>query len=60
MYDLFYIIEVSPQWYNLIVKDTHYCITCGSDLELLKRTIYKYVPPNRYSSVSPHEDYESE
>ena len=43
MYDLFYIIEVSPQWYNLIVKDTHYCIACGSDLEPLKRTIYKYV-----------------
>lgn len=43
MYDLFYIIEVLPQWYNLIVKDTHYCIACGNDLEPLKRTIYKYV-----------------
>ena len=43
MYDLFYIIEVSPQWYNLIVKDTHYCIACGSDLEKIKRTIHKYV-----------------
>lgn len=43
MYDLFYIIEVSPQWYNLIVKDTHYCIACGGDLEPLKRTIYNYV-----------------
>ena len=43
MYDLFYITEVSPQWYNLIVKDTHYCVACGSDLEVFKRTIYKYV-----------------
>ena len=43
MYDLFYIIEVTPQWYNLIVKDTHYCIACGSDLEVFKRTIYNYV-----------------
>ena len=43
MYDLFYIIEVKPQWYNLIVKDTHHCIGCGGDLEVLKRTIYKYV-----------------
>ena len=43
MYDLFYIIEVTPQWYNLIVKDTHYCIACGDDLEVFKRTIYNYV-----------------
>ena len=43
MYDLFYIVEVRPQWYNLIVKDTHYCIACGGDLEVLKRTIHKYV-----------------
>ena len=43
MYDLFYIIEVSPQWYNVLVRDTHYCIACGNDLETLKRTIYSYV-----------------
>lgn len=43
MYDLFYILEVRPQWYNLIVKDTHYCIASGGDLEKIKRTIYKYV-----------------
>lgn len=43
MYDLFYIVEVSPQWYNLILKDTHYCIACGSDLESMKRTIHHYV-----------------
>lgn len=43
MYDLFYIVEVSPQWYNLILKDTHYCIGCGSDLESMKRTIHHYV-----------------
>ena len=43
MYDLFYILEVSPQWYNLCVRDTHYCLAGGSDLEVLKRTIYSYV-----------------
>lgn len=43
MKDLFYILEVRPQWYNLRVKGTHYCIACGSDLEKIKRTIYKYV-----------------
>lgn len=43
MYDLFYIIEVRPQWYNLLLKDTHYCVACGNDLEVFKRTIYKYV-----------------
>lgn len=43
MYDLFYIVEVRPQWYNLIVKDTHFCIACGGDLEKIKRTIYNYV-----------------
>lgn len=43
MYDLFYILEVKPQWYNLIVNDTHYCIACGSDLEKMKALVYKYV-----------------
>ena len=43
MQDLFYITEVHPQWYNLLVKGTHYCIACGSDLEKIKRTIHKYV-----------------
>ena len=43
MKDLFYIVEVKPQWYNLIVKDTQYCLGCGDDLEPLKRTIYNYV-----------------
>ena len=43
MYDLFYIVEVRPQWYNLCLKDTHFCVACGKDLEVLKRTIYNYV-----------------
>lgn len=42
MYDVFYIIEVSPQWYNLILTSSHYCVACG-DLDTLKRTIHKYV-----------------
>lgn len=43
MYDLFYIVETHTGWYNLRLKDTHYCIACGSDLESLKRTIYSTV-----------------
>lgn len=43
MYDLFYIVEVSPQWYNLIVRGTHCCVSCGADLEKIKRTLYNYV-----------------
>lgn len=43
MYDLFYIIKVSSQCYNLLVRDTHYCLACGSNLESFKRTIYNYV-----------------
>lgn len=43
MYDLFYIVEVTPHWYNLIVKDTHYCVACGSDLEKMKVLVYNYV-----------------
>lgn len=43
MYDLFYIIEVSPQWYNLLIKDSHYCLACGGNIESFKRTIYHYV-----------------
>ena len=43
MYDLFYILEVRPNHYNLIVRDTHYCIAGFNDLEVIKRTIHKYV-----------------
>ena len=49
MKDLFYIIEVRPQWYNLLLKDTHFCLSCGDDLESIKRTIYKYV--RKYKTV---------
>ena len=43
MYDLFYIVETRPHWYNLLVKDTHYCVACGSDIQVLLNTVYKYV-----------------
>ena len=43
MYDLFYIVETSPQWYNLILTGTHYCVACGGDLEKIKKTIHSYV-----------------
>ena len=61
MYDLFYILEVRPQWYNLILKDTHYCVACGGDIEKIKRTIYNYVRKYKiedrvYQAISGLED----
>ena len=62
MKDLFYIVEVRPQWYNLLLKDTHYCITCGSDLEAMKKVVYDYVrkfktPDKVYRLVSGFSDH---
>lgn len=55
MKETFYIIEVSPQWYNLLVKDSHFCLACGTDLEVLKKTIYncvrKYKTEDRLNRV---------
>ena len=61
MYELFYIVEVHPQWYNLILKNTHYCVACGDDLESMTEVIYKYVrkfkiPERVYRSISTLED----
>ena len=47
MFDLFYIIEVSDGWYNLCLKDTHYCMACGSDPNTLLATVGKYVKKYR-------------
>ena len=43
MYEVFYVIELKPQWYNLRLRGTHYCVACTNDLEVIKRTIYNYV-----------------
>ena len=43
MYDLFYIVEVHDHWYNLRLKNTHYCVGCGSDIENLLGTVGHYV-----------------
>ena len=34
-------------WYMLIVKDTHYCLSCGSDLSVLIRTLKNTVKTYR-------------
>ena len=34
-------------WYKLIVRDTHYCISCGNDLEKILECLKKSVKRNR-------------
>lgn len=43
MYDLFHIVEVSPQWYTLLLKDTFTCVASGADLSKIRQVIYDYV-----------------
>lgn len=47
MYDVFYIVEVRENWYQLHIKDTHYCLGATYDLEALKRTIKRLVKKYR-------------
>lgn len=49
MKDTFYIAEVNNNWYNLRVKETHYCVSCGDDVEKLLKVIEKYVRKYRDS-----------
>lgn len=42
MKDLFYIVEVSPQWYNLRTTTDHYTLAFGSNLNRLLEVVYKY------------------
>lgn len=43
MYDLFYIVETHDHWYNLRLKETHYCIACGDSIDPMLNTIGLYV-----------------
>lgn len=43
MTNLFYVVEVKDQWYNLCISRTHYCLSCGSDLDTILNVVYKYV-----------------
>ena len=43
MKDLFYVVEPEDHWYTLCVKDTHYCVSCGDDLNTVMEMVYKYV-----------------
>ena len=47
MFDLFYIVEVSPKWYQLCIKTNHYCVACGEDISTLLATVKKYVKKYR-------------
>lgn len=42
MKDLFYIVEVSPQWFNLRTTTDHYTLAFGSNVDRLLEVVYKY------------------
>ena len=51
MTDTFYIAHsptVGGTWYMLCVRDTHFCIACGSDLERLLKSLKKCVKRVRH------------
>ena len=51
MTDTFYIAyneTIGGTWYMLCVKETHFCIACGSDLERLLKSLKKCVKRVRY------------
>lgn len=46
MFDTFYIAHsetLGGTWYMLIVKDTHFCISCGSDLDRIVESLRRCV-----------------
>lgn len=47
MLDTFYIVgkntPVSGMWYKLLLKDTHFCISCGGDLDKILQVLKTYV-----------------
>lgn len=50
MTNTFYIAETksnSGSWYMLIVRDTHFCITCGSDLDKVVKSLKRCVKRTR-------------
>ena len=42
MKDLFYIVETSPNWYNLRTTTDHYTLSFGSNLNTLLSVVYRY------------------
>ena len=42
MYECFYIIETSPNWYQLRTLQSHTCVSCGRDLEKLLEKVTLY------------------
>lgn len=51
MKNTFYIAHnetIGGTWYMLMVKDTHFCISCGSDLERILKSLKKCVKRVRY------------
>ena len=53
MLDSFYIVgkntPISGVWYKLVIKDTHFCVSCGSDLEKILKVLKTYVKRYRTS-----------
>lgn len=50
MLNTFYLMtsdEHERPWYMLIVRDTHFCVSCGSDLEKTMRLLKDYVKTYR-------------
>lgn len=43
MFDVFYILHPNPTWYMLIIRDTHFCISCGDDLNKILNVLKRYV-----------------
>lgn len=47
MLDSFYIVgkntPISGVWYKLVIKDTHFCVSSGSDLEKVLKVLKTYV-----------------
>jgi hypothetical protein len=39
----FYIVQHKEDWYSLRVKETHYCISCGSSIDTLLTVVHRYV-----------------
>ena len=47
MFDVFYILAFDDGWYQLIVRDTHYCVSCGPDLNRILKVVEDYVKKYR-------------
>lgn len=61
MEDLFYIVPIGDNWYNLRLKDSHYVLGCGSDLDRLLKTLRGLIkryrtPAKLLSAVENFED----